>query len=219
MQVVGLPAVVKALVFDIDLTLYDNVEYYNSQTTLLIRRLAEELEITELEMEKKVAAVQWAFAQDNGGREQSLGNTFLHLGISIEQSVRWREELFTPETCLQHDPELVKTMQILSSHFGMSAVTNNPTTIGRRTLRVLGIEDFFQLVIGLDIAGASKPTMVPFEMVAEKLNVPLTTMISIGDRLEIDIELPVKNGMGGIVVEGPEDVYELPDILLGGDFR
>ena len=219
MQVVGLPAVVRALVFDIDLTLYDNVEYYEAQTTLLIRRLAEELDKTELEMEKKVAAVRQAFAQDNGGREQSLGNTFLHLGISIAQSVRWREELFTPEICLQHDPELVKTMQILSSHFGMSAVTNNPASIGRRTLRVLGIEDFFPLVIGLDIAGASKPTMAPFEMVAEKFNVPLTTIISIGDRLEIDIELPVKNGMGGIVVEGPGDVYELPQILLDGDFR
>jgi len=61
--------------------------------------------------------------------------------------------------------------------------------------------------------------MAPFEMVAEKFNVPLTTMISIGDRMEIDIELPVKNGMGGMVVEGLEDVYALPEILLGGDFR
>jgi len=145
MQVVGLPAVARALVFDIDLTLYDDLEYYNSQTTLLIRRLAQELEETELEMEKRVAAVQQTFAQDNGGRKQSLGNTFLHLGISIEQSVRWREDLFTPETGLQYDPELVKTMQVLSSHFSMSAVTNNPTSIGRRTLRVLGIEDFFPL--------------------------------------------------------------------------
>jgi FMN phosphatase YigB (HAD superfamily) len=214
MKVVALPSVVRALVFDIDLTLYDNLEYYNSHKTLLVKRLAQELGKTETETEKEIAAVREAFAKVNGGRRLSLGNTFLHFGISIDQNVRWREDLFTPEIYLQYDPKLVRTIEILSSHFELSAVTNNPTSIGRRTLRVLGVEDFFPVVIGLDIAGESKPTMVPFEIVAKKLNVPLTTMISIGDRMEIDIELPVKNGMGGILIECLEDVYELPKVLL-----
>ena len=38
--------------------------------------------------------------------------------------------------------------------------------------------------------------------------------VSIGDRYTIDIELPVKMGMGGILVSGVEEVYDIPRILL-----
>jgi FMN phosphatase YigB (HAD superfamily) len=92
-------------------------------------------------------------------------------------------------------------------------VTNNPTSIGERTLIALGIRRHFMPVLGLDRFGASKPTLVPFLMVAAQHEVSLHEMISIGDRLAVDIELPVAHGMGGILVEGVNDVYLLPDIL------
>ena len=37
--------------------------------------------------------------------------------------------------------------------------------------------------------------------------------ISIGDRYDIDLALPLEMGMGGILVSGAEEVYQLPSIL------
>jgi hypothetical protein len=97
MKVVSMPSAVRGLVFDIDLTLYDNRNYADSHETLLIRRLSEELGKTETEMKKEVAALREAFARNHEGKRLSLGNTFLYFGISIDQSVQWREDLFMPE--------------------------------------------------------------------------------------------------------------------------
>jgi phosphoglycolate phosphatase/putative hydrolase of the HAD superfamily len=36
----------------------------------------------------------------------------------------------------------------------------------------------------------------------------------VGDRYDIDIDLPLKLGMGGILVDGVKDVYKLPGILI-----
>jgi phosphoglycolate phosphatase/putative hydrolase of the HAD superfamily len=37
--------------------------------------------------------------------------------------------------------------------------------------------------------------------------------VSVGDRYDIDIALPLKLGMGAILVNGVEDVYKLPDVF------
>jgi ribonucleotide monophosphatase NagD (HAD superfamily) len=50
-------------------------------------------------------------------------------------------------------------------------------------------------------------------MVAAQHAVPLNEMISIGDRMAVDIELPVAYGMSGILVDGVNDVYRLPEVL------
>lgn len=215
MRIVALPPVIRALVFDVDQTLYDNQAYFGSQKTLLLRRLAEELGRPEAEVNRLVSMVREAHAARHGGRAPSFGNTFLEFGVSIEESVRWREELFTPEVYLTPDGELAQAITALGARFELAIVTNNPASVALRTLRALGVERLFPegLVVGLDTTGVSKPTIIPYRLVSEKVDVPLTEMVSIGDRLEVDIELPVAYDMGGILVERMQDVYELPGVL------
>ncbi len=214
MKIIFLPNVVSVLVFDIDLTLYDDHDYVAMQVRLLIERLAEELGRPLQQIQQEVTELRSSYAETHGGRKPSLGNTFLQCGIDIQTSVRWREELFEPEVYLHEDRLLAEVLNRLSKHFIISAVTNNPTSTGERTLRALGVDSFFSHTIGLDLSGVSKPSMIPFEIVAEKTGMVVAEMVSIGDRMEIDIELPVKHGMGGILVEGVDDVYTLPDFLI-----
>ena len=44
-------------------------------------------------------------------------------------------------------------------------------------------------------------------MALQKMGVEAKNCVAVGDRFNIDIELPVKMGMGGILVDGVEDVY------------
>lgn len=213
MKIYHLPKLVKALIFDIDLTLYDGREYYDSQEYLLINRLSQHLGVSFKDAEDKVLGIREEFKRVNEGRSLSLGNTFLKFGISIDENVKWRNELFKPEDFLKPDLKLMQTLEKLEKNYEITAVTNNTTNIGIRTLEALGISKYFPIVIGLDISGESKPTMKPFTMISEKLDIPLNQILSIGDRFAVDLELPIENGMGGILVEKIPDVYELPSIL------
>ncbi|MBN1695926.1 MAG: HAD family hydrolase [Spirochaetales bacterium] len=215
MEIATIPPIIEGLIFDIDLTLYDNREYYESQKRLLLEKLAR---ITGRSYEETLEAAdeyQTGYMKANNGKKLSMGNLFLlGFGISIEENCRWRSSLFNPEAYLRLDRRLVHTMKRLSERFQCAAVTNNTRIIGERTLRVLGIDSFFRVIIGLDQTLVSKPSMKPFYRAAEKIGVPPERCISIGDRFEVDVELPVREGMGGILVESMEDVYRLPDLLM-----
>ncbi|MBN2440800.1 MAG: HAD family hydrolase [Spirochaetales bacterium] len=203
----------RCLIFDIDQTLYDNREYYEGQIDLLINRLAEKQGLSYKEMASIVNQKQNEYMAENEGRKLSLGNLFLRFGVTIEENCIWRSELFEPEKFLIRDEKLIATMEVLSEKFKIAAVTNTATDIAIRTLRVLGVESFFPLVIGLDQTRVSKPTFKPFAAAADALCVPYNQCISIGDRLNVDIETPVRHGMGGILVHSMEDIYNLPDLL------
>ncbi len=216
MKIIYLPKTIRTLVFDIDLTLYDSRVYYESQHSLLIERLAAHLDISVTAAETAVTQIRADYAQKHNGRSLSLGNTFVQLGVPIAMNAQWREDLFQPENYLQKDDRLAEALQRLSTNFSIAAVTNNATTIGLRTLGVLGVADYFATVIGLELSGESKPTIRPFQMISQSYGVPLTAMVSIGDRMAVDIELPLQNGMGGILVEGVADIYQLPTLLVDG---
>jgi len=213
MKSYNIPQNIKAIIFDIDLTLYDNRDYYDSQERLLIERLARQLGLSFDQAKEKVSGLRSEFKRLHEGRSLSLGNSFLKFGVSIAQSVRWRDELFQPEEFLKPDKKLKETLRQLSSDYKIAAVTNNTTKIGIRTLTALGVIEYFPIVIGLDISAESKPTMRPFKMISEKLNIRFDEMLSVGDRYAVDLELPIKNGCGGVLVENMQDVYELPSIL------
>ena len=214
MKIYHLPDTPKSLVFDIDLTLYDSPAYHTAQRRLLVERLGAHLDASVQEVEAKLRVIRDDFARQNAGRQMSMGNAFRDLGVSLSTSNRWREELFKPEDYLKPDHDLDRTLATLSATFSIAAVTNNSTSIGERTLTALGVRQHFMPVLGLDRFGASKPTMIPFQMVSTQHGVLLSEMISIGDRMAVDIELPVAHGMGGILVDGVKDVYRLTDVLL-----
>lgn len=208
-----LPKDIRGIIFDMDSTLYTNEAYQQFQIDVVIERLAS---IKNLSFDVMNAQIK-AFRDDwekTHGRKTSLGNACAAFGISIEESSRWKDELYHPEDFLSEDIELRKTMELLIRKFSLSIVTNNSVTVAKKTLAVLGIGSFFNHIIGLDTTGFSKPHEEPFLYAAQTMELPPEQCISVGDRYDIDLAIPLSLGMGGILVKGAEDVYELPLILL-----
>ena len=212
MTLYSLPDRVGLFIFDLDCTLYTNPRYAQAQTDVLIERLAIARGQNEKTMLAEVEAYRAAWSEQNGGRKLSLGNAFVAFGVPIEQSIRWRKEAIHPEMYLKTDPKLVAALARLSRIARLAVVTNNPVSIANRTLAALGVRNRFHSIIGLDTCGVSKPHRAPFLKAAEELDVLPRHCISVGDRYDIDIALPLELGMGGILVEGVEDVYRLPDL-------
>ena len=207
------PQQLKAIIFDIDSTLYSHKEYALQQNQIQIHHYAQLEGICDQEAFQRIEATRRNWEEKSGGKALSLGNTFVHLGYQIEESIRWREELLEPADFLTRDYKLVTTLENLGQHYQLACITNNPVLVGRKTLAALGVEDFFPLVIGLDTCKVSKPHPAPFLLAVEKLGCRAEECLSVGDRFNIDIELPLELGMGGFLVDGVEDVYQLPQLL------
>jgi phosphoglycolate phosphatase/putative hydrolase of the HAD superfamily len=214
MNVYKLPETISGLIFDMDLTLYTNSEYGKLQIDRLVERLGKTRGKSFQEMDRELEEFRVAFAASHGGRRPSLSAALLSYGVSMEENVRWREEAYEPADFIHSDPKLGETLKRLSSSFALGVVTNNPVLVARKTLSALGAEQYFTALVGLDTCMTPKPHRLPFLTMTELLGCPAETCVSIGDRYDIDLAVPLELGMGGILVGGVEDVYLLPALLL-----
>ena len=215
MRIVRMPAPVCGIAFDIDRTLYTHEAYATSQVDVLVDRLAaergQERSVTVAEIEE----YQQGWGREHDGQRQSLGNVFAALGIPIETSVQWREELIRPADYLAADEKLRDAIEHLCEGRAIVAVTNNPRSVGVGTLVALGVDDLFTDVIGLDTTMRSKPDPEPFRRAAVVLGCSPETVLSVGDRYAVDIAPALLIGMGAIQVDGVADVYDLPEAIDG----
>ena len=213
MKVHYLPPEIKALAFDMDLTLYTHPEYGQYQIDCLVEKLGKLRGLSFQQMSLEVEKTRKTLAESQGRKSTSLANVFKFYGISIEESVRWREELYRPEQFIKEDPKLKSALNELSQKFVLGVVTNNPVLTASKTLSVLGVGECFSVLVGLDTCMISKPDEKPFLKFAELSGCLPENCVSIGDRYDVDLDIPLKLGMGGILVDGVEDVYCLPSVL------
>lgn len=212
MRIYKIPEQISCIIFDIDSTLYTHGEYAREQVDIQIRRFADLRGMSAEEGRTLVADFRAEYERTNG-KKISLGNALTHFGIPIEESIRWREELIDPGLFLVRDLRLRQTLEQLGGSCYLAAVTNNPVKPARATLEALQVQDLFKTLIGLDTTKVSKPHAKPFLMAAEAAGAKPERCLSVGDRYDIDIALPLELGMGGILVDGVEDVYGIPDLL------
>lgn len=215
MKTYNIPEVVKGIIFDIDGTLYTSEAYVFEQVDVQVRHFAKLKSISVEAARKMVEEYKAKWAENHNGEKISLAKTMAAFGISVAESIQWRKTLIKPEKFLCRDEKLVKTLENLKSKYKIICVTNNPVFTARKTLEAIGVSEFFPEIIGLDTTGLSKPHYLPFSIALEKLGLNAKNCVAVGDRFNIDIELPVKMGMGGILVDGVEEVYSIQNLEFG----
>ena len=209
MIVRNLPGQIAGLVFDMDGTLYTHQAYFRYQETSQVARLARRLGIPEREAGARVDAAREA-RRAAGLPKTSLARHFLALGLDMATVIAWREEEIRPAEWLKADPKLDQALGFLAARYRLVLLTNNPRKVGAESLAALGVASRFAAVVGLDDTFESKPAPEPFLAACGALGLPPSSCVSIGDRVEVDIEPALALGMGGILVKGVGEVYELP---------
>lgn len=213
MKIYRIPQKTGAIIFDIDGTLYTSPEYVHEQVDVQIRYYAKTNGMTEQEARDSITAYRKEWSSAHHGKSISLGNTLTAFGIPIETSIKWREQLLKPELYLKKNPELIETLEKLSKSFRLICLTNNPVNAARKTLAAIGADRILPDIIGLDTCMKSKPSPEMLELASKRTGVPFCECLSVGDRYDIDLALPLKMGMGAVEVTGAEDIITLSTIL------
>lgn len=215
MKKFNLPQKIKTIIFDIDGTLYTSSEYLKCQSDLMIEYFAKFKDMSVPAFEKMISDYRTEWAHEHGGEVLSFSNVLVGLGISFDENIKCRDLLFVPDNYLRRDEKMIETFSLLKEKFSLICVTNNTVNIGRKTLEAIGVSHIVENMIGLDTFKVSKPAREPFEAAVKMTGAVPAECISVGDRYDIDIALPLEMGMGGILVDGAEDVYDLPHLLMG----
>ena len=212
-KIFKIPQNLRTIIFDIDSTLYTSPAYAFEQVDVQIRFWAKKRGITAREARNEISEFRKNWSKQHGGKKISLGNTLTNFGVTIQESVEMRKNLLEPGDFLTRDDKLIETLKTLKQKFKVICVTNNPVLPARKTLEALGISELIPKIIGLDTSGKSKPALEPFELALKETGSKAEECLSVGDRYDMDLSLPLEMGMGAILVGGVKDVYLLPEIL------
>ena len=117
MKVYRLPPKIKALIFDMDLTLYTNPEYGQYQIDRLVERLGVLRGLSFDAMNLEIENARKAWALSHGGKQASLSNILMDYGINMEENIRWREECYEPGDFIREDKRLGKTLKELAASY------------------------------------------------------------------------------------------------------
>lgn len=213
MQIYRIPGHLSTIIFDIDSTLYTNQAYAVEQVDVQIRHFADLRGISADEARRMVGDYRRKWSAEHNGQKVSLGNTLTAFGVTIQDSIHWRQDLLEPSLYLKKDETLISVLILLKKKYKLICVTNNPVLPARKTLEAIGIDKIIPDIIGLDTCCKSKPAREPFLAACKSTQTPPEQCLSVGDRYDMDISLPLEMKMGAILVDGVIDVYKLPEII------
>lgn len=217
---------IEILVWDLDGTLYQNIPNLLSlMRKAFIKILEEHRKIEDKEAEKLL--------NDTVKIYKSATKSLMVLGCGQRKQISQRiEEIVNKPAFLKIDRKLQTLFQELSifRHILLSNTTHK-TIVSE--LEALGLHhNLFEMIVGVDDTGITKPDLMFFQPVLNYTNLPAEKHLMIGDRVEVDLLPAKKLGMKTCLVwdsstqEGacPEQsegidfllptVYEVSNILI-----
>jgi len=200
---------ITTIIFDLDDTLYDEVDYCRSG----FRELAKFIASMDANRAVTAEATYEALAEqfDRGNRTETINAALEALDIEYDtQLIRSLIVLYrrhTPKITLPKDSRAV--LESLSGEFTLGMLTDGYLPAQRLKVRALKIQKFFSCILYTEQMGREfwKPSPAGFEKLAETLETPPEQMVYVGDNARKDFIAPNQLGFTTIQVIRPGRVH------------
>ena len=216
------PGPIRAMSFDLDDTLYDNAEvilttvskthqalqqWHPSLSTLTVSDYESARDqVAEQEPETVHDVTLW--------REKAVSLVMQRAGLSAEQCrqgtghvmsvfARWRSAVTMPS--LTH-----QTLSYLSQRIPLVAITN-----GNADPEKMGIANYFRFILRAGPDGRAKPAVDMYQVTAQRLQLPPSNILHVGDDLTTDVAGAVRSGFQACWINsGDRDLMSAADARL-----
>ncbi|SLM64963.1 MULTISPECIES: 5-amino-6-(5-phospho-D-ribitylamino)uracil phosphatase YigB [Dickeya] len=193
---------IEAITFDLDDTLYDNAEVIRRTeveslqflqryhpglqafTSEKLRQLRQQLLAQDPEIYHDVTRWRWQGVQ-LAMREAGLSAQEAKEGAdaAMAEFARWRSRIAVPE-------QTHETLRLLAQRWPLVAITN-----GNADPHACGLGEYFRFVLRAGPDGRAKPYHDMYHLAAERLNMPLHSLLHVGDDLTTDVAGSLRCGM------------------------
>jgi HAD superfamily hydrolase (TIGR01549 family) len=184
---------IRAIVFDLDGTLYVSDEFAAAIQDGAAVYLSGVLEVSVEEARQTMAATRRRLTKERGV-VQTLSTVCVSLGGSIPDVHAFFQKHLTPESFLIRDDRVVALLKRLRQQFALYVYTNNNRALTARSTRVLGIDGCFNGIFSIDDTWRAKPDEERLEQILKTIGLPACEVLFVGDRYEVDLRLPEQKG-------------------------
>jgi phosphoglycolate phosphatase len=173
-----LPAPLAAVVFDLDGTLVDTAADLQAHVNAVLGELGRaELELADVRLLVGDGArtLLWRGLEASGG---------VPAGVDLDRLYARFLERYTADPARRstvHEGVLEVLARLRAQGLRLGVCTNKPQAPTQRLLRALGLERFFQAIVGGDAVPAKKPDLGHLGAVLERLGAAPARAVMVGD--------------------------------------
>ncbi len=205
----------KAIVFDLDGTLYINETLAREIRVSACRYVAslKNIDVTAARCLLDAAQKRLSAAS---GMESTLSAACTEVGGDIRGLHDHFSAEIRPELFLERNDGLVRVLRRLAGIIDLYIYTNNNRFLCGRITECLGISGFFRQIFTIEDSWRPKPDMSTLEQVIARIGRPPAECVFVGDRYDIDLRLPAALGCPVFLVGNVKELVTLLQEITGG---
>lgn len=205
-------AQIKAIVFDLDGTLYVSDPFEQAIYASVSRYAGELLGVSADAGGQQLRELRERLTAERG-TVQTLAVAIVTMGGTVPEMHRRFALELEPSQFLQPDPHVKALVEGLGTRYTSWLLTNNNQTLTHKILACLNLEQSFKRVITINDSWRPKPDQDLLNQVLTELALPPEAVLFVGDRYDIDLRLPEKMGCPVLLTRTIEELMQLKKLL------
>lgn len=203
---------IKAIVFDLDGTLYVSEPFEQAVWESVSRYAADLLGVTSEEGGSRIRELRQRLTQERGTL-QTLAVAIEVLGGTVPEMHRRFAAELEPARYLEPDPRVQSLVEQLARRYTSWLLTNNNRTLTDKIVAHLGLDGCFERVITINDTWRPKPDQVLLDQLLRDLALPPQAVLFVGDRYDIDLRLPELAGCPVLLTKTIDELLQLSSLL------
>jgi len=182
----------KAIIFDLDNTLFDVEQYFSGAFSDIANYLEEKYQVSSIEIHTKLMDI-W---KEKTSMYTHLFDDLLN-ELDLENELEKVVQIFNDfDGDLKPYPDTIPLLTMLQqAHFKLGIITDGNIQRQRRKINLLGIGHFFDVILLTKELGQSKLTKGPFQKALDELETTPECSFYIGDNPNLDFIGAKKTGL------------------------
>jgi len=206
------PTNVRAIVFDLDGTLYVCHEFAATIKHEAAVYMAGLLSVSVTEAGIRMDEIRSRLTEQSD-TEPTLSLVCCTLGGSVQGMHTHFEKQLNPESYLLRDNRVIDLLRNLRKHFDLYIYTNNNLVLSTRIIDYLGLSGLFRHIFTIEGNWRPKPDQETLNQIIGLSSYKAPEILFVGDRYDVDLRLPEQLGCPVYLAQDLEQLLKLSRLL------